>query len=67
MNDEVYDAHIESEIPKLRCVCAWCDALIHEATPGFENDGLSHGVCSKCLPSVRKQFLRAAQREKASA
>jgi hypothetical protein len=42
-------------LPGVKLVCAWhkehfgVDLVMREAAPGFEGEGVSHGICKECL------------------
>lgn len=36
----------------LRRVCAWCEAVLDEGTPGAE---ITHGICERCMEAFLNQ------------
>jgi hypothetical protein len=56
MASDAYEVHVEQEVlPNVKLVCAWhkeffgVDLVMREAAPGFEGEGVSHGICKECL------------------
>jgi hypothetical protein len=46
-------------LPKLRTVCAWCEALMNEG-PLDEHGRESHGICDPCLAKKRAESRPSA-------
>ena len=74
---EPYDEHIDRilELGVLKQVCAWhsrffgFEKVLREAAPGWENDGVSHGICEDCNAIVRHRegvTVREIQQKRAS-
>lgn len=66
---EKHDVIVEKEleIRRMKCACAWhgkyfgFEKVIREASPGRENDGVTHGICEECRAKFDKE---AAGRKK---
>ncbi len=63
MVPDPFDSEIElaEERRSLKVKCAWhpkffgSELTMREATPGYEKDGVSHGICGECRERIRKE------------